>query len=55
MIALFVVIAIIGLGGKVYVDKKEETEKVEAERMSVKTLKNTFTDIKEKLESDERD
>jgi len=46
MVALFVVVAIIGLGGKVYMDKKEEAEKIEAERMSVEALKNTFADIK---------
>src|SRR5699024_10208931 len=36
-------------GGKVYMDKKEErkeAEKIEAERMSVEALKNTFADIK---------
>ena len=38
-----------GIGGKVYLDKKEaakEAEKIEAERMSVEALKNTFADIK---------
>lgn len=35
---------IIGIGGKVYLDKKaerKEAEKIEAERMSVVALKNT--------------
>lgn len=43
------VTTIIGVGGKMYMDKKEEekqAEKIEAERMSVKALKNTFEDIK---------
>ncbi len=44
MIALFVVVVI--MGGKVYMDKKEEVEKIEAERMSVKALKLIFADIK---------
>jgi|SRR5699024_3584438 len=38
-----------GIGGKVYMDKREErkeAEKIEAERMSVEALKNTFADIK---------
>src|SRR5699024_4407362 len=38
-----------GIGGKVYLDKKEaakEAEKIEAERMSVEALKNTSADIK---------
>ncbi len=46
VIALLVAVAIIGVGGKMYMDKKEEAEKIEAERMSVKALKNTFADIK---------
>ncbi len=46
MIALFVVVAIIGVGGKVYMDKRAESEKIEVERMSVEALKNTFADIK---------
>ena len=40
---------IVGIVGKVYLDKKEaakEAEKIEAERMSVEALKNTFADIK---------
>ncbi len=45
-IALFVVVAIIGVGWKVYVDKKEEAEKMKTERMSVEALKSTFADIK---------
>ena len=38
-----------GIGGKVYLDKKEaakEAEKIEAERMSVVALKNKYADIK---------
>ncbi len=46
MIVCLLVVAIIGVGGKVYMDKKEEAEKIEAEQMSVKALKNTFADIK---------
>jgi len=48
---LFIVIAIlliIGLGGKMYMEKQKEqkeAEKIEAERMSVIALKNTFADI----------
>ena len=40
---------VVGIGGKVYMDKKEErkeAEKIETERMSVEALKNTFADIK---------
>ncbi|TXL62542.1 hypothetical protein FHP05_12105 [Cerasibacillus terrae] len=40
---------IIGIGGKIFMDQKEaekEVEKIEAERMSVEALKNTFADIK---------
>ncbi len=56
---LFVVIAlllIVGVGGKVFMDKQKkqemkeqqeiETNKIEAERMSVVALKETFADIK---------
>ncbi len=56
---LFVVIAlllIVGVGGKVYMDKQKEqemknqleieTNKIEAERMSVVALKDTFVNIK---------
>ncbi|TXL62548.1 hypothetical protein FHP05_12135 [Cerasibacillus terrae] len=49
---VFIVIGlllVVGIGGKVYMDKKEErkeAEKIEAERMSVEALKNTFADIK---------
>ncbi|TXL62544.1 hypothetical protein FHP05_12115 [Cerasibacillus terrae] len=40
---------VVGIGGEVYMDKKEErkeTEKIEAERMSVVALKNKYADIK---------
>ena len=51
---LFIVIGllvVIGIGGKVFMDKQKDREvtneqKVEAERMSVVALKNTFADIK---------
>lgn len=48
LINLLIVIVMIGVGGKVYLDKREarkEAEKIEAERMSVIALKNTFEDI----------
>jgi|SRR5699024_11173661 len=49
---MFLIIALLlvaGVGGKVYMDNKEErkeAEKIEAERASVEALKNTFADIK---------
>ena len=49
---VFIVIGlllVVGIGGKVYMDKKEErkeVEKIEAERMSVVALKNKYADIK---------
>lgn len=49
VIGLLVIVGIIGIGGKVYMDKQEEkreAEKIEAERMSVIALKNTFEGIK---------
>lgn len=49
MIVCLLVVTIIGVGGKAYMDKKaeqKEAEKIEAERMSVEALKNTFADIK---------
>ncbi|MFB1052022.1 hypothetical protein [Paraliobacillus sp. JSM ZJ581] len=49
IIGFLVIAAIIGVGGKVYMDKveeKKEAEKIEVERMSVEALKNTFEDIK---------
>lgn len=45
IIVLFVVVAIIGVGGKVYMDKKE-TEKIAVERKSVEALKNRYANIK---------
>lgn len=49
--ALFLIIGLLIIiwGGKVYMDKRaeqKEAEKIEAERMSVVALKNTFSDIK---------
>ena len=49
VIGLLLIVGMIGVGGKVYMNKKEErkeAEKIEAERMSVEALKNTFADIK---------
>ena len=49
VIGLLLIVGMIGVGGKVYMDKKEErkeAEKIEVERMSVVALKNTFADIK---------
>lgn len=49
VIGLLFVVAIVGIGGKIYMDKRadqKEAEKIEAERMSVEALKNTFKDIK---------
>lgn len=49
---VFIVIGLLlvaGIGGKMYMDKREEqkeAEKIEAERMSVVALKNTFAGIK---------
>jgi len=49
---VFIVIGlllVVGIGGKVYMDKKEErkeAEKIEAERMSVIALKKRYKDIK---------
>lgn len=47
------IIGTVGIGGKVFMDKKQaekeqrqEAEKIEAERMSVLALKNTFEGIK---------
>lgn len=48
-ITLFVVIAIIGAGGKVYMDNRaeqKEAEKIEIERKSVEALKEMFGNIK---------
>lgn len=49
MVALFVVVAIIGVGGKAYMDKRveqKETEKIEVERKSVEALKERYANIK---------
>src|SRR5699024_12773500 len=49
IISLIFIAALIGVGGKMYIDKREEqkeAEKIEAERMSVEELKNTFENIK---------
>ncbi|WP_165003486.1 MULTISPECIES: hypothetical protein [unclassified Enterococcus] len=51
-------IAILGIGGKVYMDKREEQKQQDllaVEKQSVKVLKNTFADIKEvKIEKSAR-
>ena len=49
IIGFLLIVAVIGVGGKIYMDKRaeqKEAEKIEAERMSVEALKNTFKDIK---------
>src|SRR5699024_1158003 len=49
IISLIFIVALIGVGGKMYIDKRaeqKEAEKIEAERMSVEALKNTFANIK---------
>src|SRR5699024_4369103 len=49
IISFLLLVVLIGVGGKVYMDKRaeqKEAEKIEAERMSVEALKNTFEDIK---------
>lgn len=49
IISLIFIVALIGVGGKMFIDKRaeqKEAEKIEAERMSVEALKNTFKDIK---------
>ena len=43
-------IIILGIGGKVYMDKREvqrQKDLLAVEKQSVKVLKNTFADIKE--------
>ncbi|HGF7586501.1 TPA: hypothetical protein QFL02_001331, partial [Enterococcus faecium] len=43
-------IVILGIGGKVYMDKREvqkQQDLLAVEKQSVKVLKNTFADIKE--------
>ena len=48
IISLIFIVALIGVGGKMYIDKRaeqKEAEKIEAERMSVEALKNTFKNI----------
>ena len=43
-------IVILGIGGKVYMDKREvqrQKDLLAVEKQSVKVLKNTFADIKE--------
>src|SRR5699024_396702 len=49
IIGLLLIVTAIGVGGKIYIDKRaeqKEAEKIEAEKMSVEELKNTFGDIK---------
>ena len=49
IIGLLLIVTAIGVGGKIYIDKRaeqKEAEKIEAEKMSVEALKNTFGDIK---------
>lgn len=48
IISVLLLAVVIGVGGKVYMDKRaeqKEAEKIEAERMSVEALKNTFENI----------
>ncbi|WP_165005101.1 MULTISPECIES: hypothetical protein [unclassified Enterococcus] len=47
---VILMIITLGIGGKVYMDKREEQKKQDllaVEKQSVKVLKNTFADIKE--------
>lgn len=47
---LVVILLSVGIGGKVYMEKRAEhkqQEQIKVERQSVKALKNTFADIKE--------
>lgn len=49
-IAVLISLVMIGIGGKVYIDKREERKAQElliAEKESVQALKNTFADIVE--------
>src|SRR5699024_720493 len=49
IISFLLMAAIIGAGGKIYMHtraEQKEAEKIEAERMSVEALKNTFENIK---------
>ena len=56
LIIIIGLLIVIGVGGKVFMDnqrdrevtqeQKVEAEKIEAERMSVVALKNTFADIR---------
>ena len=48
LIGLLLLTIIISIGGKVYMDNREnqkEADMIEAERLSVQALKNTFADI----------
>ncbi|PQF22671.1 hypothetical protein [Enterococcus mundtii] len=57
-IAVLISLVMIGIGGKVYIDKREERKAQElliAEKESVQALKNTFADIAEvKIEQFDR-
>lgn len=44
IVGLLLIVTAIGVGGKVYMDKRAEQK--EAEKMSVEALKNTFENIK---------
>jgi len=46
VISVLLLAVVIAVGGKVYMDEQKEAKKIEAERMSVEALKNTFADIK---------
>lgn len=49
LLLVFLLVVLIGVGGKVYMNKRaeqKEAEKIEVERMSVEALKKTFKDIK---------
>ncbi|KAA0690379.1 hypothetical protein IL314_10885 [Enterococcus faecium] len=49
-IVIILTILTIGIGGKVYMDKREaqkQQDLLAVEKQSVKVLKNTFADIKE--------
>src|SRR5699024_6096801 len=49
IIGLLLIVTVIGVGGKIYIDKKaehKEAEKIKAEKMWGEALKNTSEDIK---------
>jgi hypothetical protein len=45
IISIIVVIIIISIGGKLFMDNRKEQKKIEIEKQSVEVLKKTFADI----------